>query len=213
MANRLLIGIFTAAALSYLLMLSIPDYTLQPLHKALPIFILLFVVLRSSVKRKMLLSIALLFSAIGDICLALSFEHQFQAGLGAFACAQLSYFVFFIKEASWTKHKRTAISLIAIVFIAVGSVIVPSTGELMWLVLFYTSTLMLMTCSAVLWSRSSYLPIVGAGVFVLSDSLIAINKFVIPLPLESYLIMVTYYVAQCCIVLGVLSQSNASRQN
>jgi alkylglycerol monooxygenase len=41
---------------------------------------------------------------------------------------------------------------------------------------------------------------VGACVFMVSDSLIAINKFVTPVPLASLWILVTYYAAQMLIV-------------
>jgi uncharacterized membrane protein YhhN len=41
---------------------------------------------------------------------------------------------------------------------------------------------------------------VGACVFMLSDSLIAVNKFLIPVPLSSLWILTTYFAAQMLIV-------------
>jgi uncharacterized membrane protein YhhN len=42
----------------------------------------------------------------------------------------------------------------------------------------------------------------GALFFVVSDSLLAINKFVLPLPYSGVLVLGTYYSAQECILLG-----------
>jgi uncharacterized membrane protein YhhN len=45
---------------------------------------------------------------------------------------------------------------------------------------------------------------VGAISFVVSDSLLAINKFYEPIERSSFLIMLTYLVAQYLIVVGIL---------
>ena len=46
----------------------------------------------------------------------------------------------------------------------------------------------------------------GACLFLLSDSLLAIDKFVTPLPLAGLWILSSYYAAQILIVLGTLRQ-------
>jgi alkylglycerol monooxygenase len=45
----------------------------------------------------------------------------------------------------------------------------------------------------------------GAGIFMLSDSLIAIDRFVTPIPLAGLWVLSTYYAAQILIVLHVRS--------
>ena len=47
---------------------------------------------------------------------------------------------------------------------------------------------------------------VGACVFMLSDSLIAVNRFVTPLPLAGLWVLGSYYAAQLLIVLNALRQ-------
>ena len=47
---------------------------------------------------------------------------------------------------------------------------------------------------------------IGAGFFMLSDTLLALNKFVSPLPLSQLWVLSTYYVAQVLIVRGMLSR-------
>ena len=41
---------------------------------------------------------------------------------------------------------------------------------------------------------------VGACFFMLSDSLLAVNKFVLPLPFAAFWVLATYYTAQILIV-------------
>jgi uncharacterized membrane protein YhhN len=45
----------------------------------------------------------------------------------------------------------------------------------------------------------------GATVFVASDTTLAVNRFVRPLPRADVVVMVTYHVGQALIVLGVLT--------
>ncbi|MEQ1658541.1 MAG: lysoplasmalogenase, partial [Hylemonella sp.] len=51
---------------------------------------------------------------------------------------------------------------------------------------------------------------VGAGFFMLSDTLLALNKFVSPLPLSQLWVLSTYYVAQVLIVRGMLAAATVS---
>ena len=46
---------------------------------------------------------------------------------------------------------------------------------------------------------------VGAILFLVSDSLLAVHKFKEPVPLRDYLVWSTYYLGQCGIALGYLS--------
>lgn len=56
--------------------------------------------------------------------------------------------------------------------------------------------------------KSFQLIMIGAICFALSDSLLALNKFLIPLPLAGVWILATYAAAQYFITQGVLSKSN-----
>ena len=50
----------------------------------------------------------------------------------------------------------------------------------------------------------------GAGFFMLSDSLLATNRFVLPLPMAQVWVLSTYYAAQALIVGGWLAHQAAS---
>ena len=57
-------------------------------------------------------------------------------------------------------------------------------------------------------SNLSYnLVLIGALLFMISDSFIALNKFYTSVPYEHIIIMSTYALAQYCIVIGVLKQN------
>ena len=52
----------------------------------------------------------------------------------------------------------------------------------------------------------------GAGCFMVSDALLAMNRFVSPLPMPQVWVLTTYYLAQVLIVMGVLRGRSAERQ-
>ena len=44
----------------------------------------------------------------------------------------------------------------------------------------------------------------GAACFMVSDALLAINRFVLPLPASALWVLGSYYAAQCLLVMGLL---------
>jgi len=52
---------------------------------------------------------------------------------------------------------------------------------------------------------------IGAILFMFSDSILALNKFLQPIPLSSILIMLSYAFAQFCIVIGILKHNEKLR--
>jgi uncharacterized membrane protein YhhN len=56
-----------------------------------------------------------------------------------------------------------------------------------------------------MWKKpANWYILIGAVLFVSSDSLVAFNKFYHPLVLSSFIIMITYLIAQYLIVSGIL---------
>lgn len=51
---------------------------------------------------------------------------------------------------------------------------------------------------------NNHLYFTGAAAFVISDAIISVDKFVIPIPYSQPLIMATYYVAQLGIAMSVV---------
>jgi len=61
-----------------------------------------------------------------------------------------------------------------------------------------------MAVSSSIGKDNHYLTVIGAAFFVISDSLIALNRFVFKIQYSGLLIMVTYYVAQFLIIIGII---------
>jgi uncharacterized membrane protein YhhN len=151
---------------------------------------------------------AIIFSWWGDVFLL--FGDFFIPGLISFLLAHILYTSFFI----WVKPKpkksyREWIASLLILAYAGFFVrfLYPHLGELMPAVIAYTTVITIMLLSAVFafnvngaqWGR---LCVGGATLFVVSDSILATEKFYTSFPGSSLLVMLTYGLAQWMIVDG-----------
>jgi len=85
--------------------------------------------------------------------------------------------------------------------------LLPNLGDLQLPVMAYLLTIAAMGLLALHSSLPMRWAVLGALVFIISDSFIAINKFFSPLPFASYWIMSTYYAAQFMLVTSLVSSS------
>ena len=160
-----------------------------------------------------LLLAALVFSLGGDVFLMLPGDQPlwglptFILGLGSFLVAHLFYIVLFRQGQPWFPSKRALLVVLG-VGAAMYAIVWGGLGNdtvLKIAVAAYVTVISLMTAQAIgravtLGDSASRWVAVGACVFMVSDSLIAINKFVTPVALSSLWILVTYYCAQMLIV-------------
>ncbi|MGI9275166.1 MAG: lysoplasmalogenase [Endozoicomonas sp.] len=183
------------------------------LLKVIPVLLLMLLVFQSLEGRWRLgMLIALGFSAGGDTLLGLHGIHGglFVAGLGSFLVAQVIYAgLFWMERSSDTGRVKYALAYFPVAAL-LAMVIVPASGELMAPVFLYLLAISVMVMGAAVCNRPLSLLFTGACLFALSDSLIAVNKFLFTLPMSGVWIMVTYYAAQYLIVRGVIS--SATRQ-
>ncbi|MFJ4087420.1 lysoplasmalogenase [Pseudomonas psychrophila] len=157
------------------------------------------------------ISIGLLFSLLGDILLAWP-KDLFVFGLGAFLLAHLAYLKAYLVDC-----RRPAWLPLGLSLLAGGSLLSvmasSGLGDLLIPVSVYA-----LTISAMLWralarlgtcvpTRSAWLAAAGAVAFVVSDSLIGIDRFVHPFSAAPYLIILTYWLGQWGIGASVFSQS------
>ena len=208
-----LIALVLAAGL-YILMdgLSI-DGPWMPALKIVPIAILAWQAARhlAGTSRTLAL-IALVFSATGDVLLAVEFANHFIFGLGAFLLAQLTYAGNFLRHA-----RRPSLCLAGRAFsilVAAGLLamqVLPAAGDLALPVAFYIVAIVSMALSAAAHRSGSSLLFAGALTFMASDALIAINRFLDPVPLAGTWIMLTYYGAQALLVYGLIRADLAAR--
>jgi len=171
------------------------------------------VFLSGKLEFKPLLISALFFSWIGDVVLL--FANQgviyFIIGLVSFLIAHLFYIVLFSKlqKVTTIKYKRF-IPLIILYLVGFLYFLWEKLGGMKIPVIIYAlviSTMLLVAIKGYFtWnSKSGKLLLIGAVFFVLSDSILAINKFYVPIYLSSFWIMSTYITAQFLIVKGVLN--------
>ena len=212
--NKLLAGMFLVFSFGYLLSLPFRPYPLIFIVKSIPIFCLAaFVFLNIEGKAGKLVFIALIFSAIGDISLAIEHPVAGITGILAFMVAHIFYISVFIKEREYTRLRILAVAIVTILTVAYGGFLVASAGWKMLLAMIYLVIIVTMAVSAGLGRLNHPSIFAGAVLFIISDSIIGYNMAIERHPHSSYWIMVTYYSAQAIIVYGALrSRWNESDQ-
>lgn len=154
-----------------------------------------------------LLALALAFSTTGDVLLDLD-AHLFVYGLAAFLLAHLSYICLFVRNRprplAPALPQKVAVLVVLVYAATLATWIVPGVGKLGVPVVFYVCALTTMVSTAILGRFEQPWVAVGAVLFLISDSLIAINKFKTPVPARDLLVGATYYLGQCGIALGYL---------
>jgi len=157
------------------------------------------------------LSLGLALSTAGDVLLDLD-PRLFAFGLGAFLLAHLTYICLFVRNRAAgirLDPPHLAGVLLVLVYSATLALwIVPSVGELALPVILYICALTTMVCSAILARFQQRWVAVGAILFLVSDSLLAIHRFKTPVPLHDYVVWTTYYLGQGGIALGYLGSGN-----
>ncbi len=160
-----------------------------------------------------LMMTGLFFSWVGDILLMFEQFHFlfFVGGLISFLTTHVLYIIYFIKtpkEHESYFRKRPVMLLPGFVYtIELLNILFPHLGGLKIPVAIYAVVITLMWIMSV-WQyqkiefRTSLIFIIGASSFVISDSILAINKFYEAVPLSNIWIMLTYCLAQYLIVLG-----------
>jgi uncharacterized membrane protein YhhN len=160
---------------------------------------------------------ALLFSWAGDIALMIPSAGNagFMAGIASFLVAQVFYiFLYFgAMEPATPSRRRRGILIaqlpVAAYATALYAVLFPGLRAYKIPVAIYTLALTgMMAASLFRYGRSGRISFImvcaGAGFFMASDSMIAIDRFLHPIPAERLWVMSTYIVAQYLISQGLL---------
>lgn len=155
--------------------------------------------------------LALLFSLLGDILLLFVSKDEifFLLGLASFLIAHIFYIVFF--QRVWVREKISVkpwlLVMVVIYYAALIALLLPHLGDMRIPVLVYG---LVISCMLVLALHMLFLAnktagqwmMTGALLFVMSDSVLAINKFYQPFDAAGVIIMLTYGLAQLFIVKG-----------
>jgi len=161
--------------------------------------------------------LAFFFSWVGDNFLMLSGKNElfFFAGVGGFFCAQIAYIYSFARFSEnggkGYLQKKPWLSVFFLAYVAAMLLLLfPGLeGMMKPIITIYALSLMLMSMMALnrsgrVGDTSFKLVFVGSLLFLLSDSMIAFNKFHSDIPLAGFLIMLTYIAAQYLIMRGLI---------
>jgi uncharacterized membrane protein YhhN len=180
-------------------------YIFKPLTMLFIIGIALIGISDSKSYRKLIVA-ALCCSLAGDVLLMLPSD-QFVPGLLSFLIAHCFYIAAFRTRPSGLLSTRFGLACLGY-----GSLMLwllfPYLGDMKLPVLIYLIVVLLKAWRALTrWSmnrnRRTLLAALGASLFVVSDSMIAINRFYVRFRLADLLIMLTYFVAQWLMAMSV----------
>ncbi|MBP8155775.1 MAG: lysoplasmalogenase [Leadbetterella sp.] len=176
--------------------------TLVKFTKPLLMPLLMLLAFQLNIKERNLY-IALFFSLLGDVFLMFGGELYFMLGLVSFLLAHVFYILLFKSQFKFNLLRAlpfAAATLSYFMFIKEEidqNLLIP--------VSVYCIVITLMGIFAA-GRKTNYfsfnLVLIGSILFIISDSLIAFNKFYSPLPASSFWVMSTYGLAQFLIVLG-----------
>jgi uncharacterized membrane protein YhhN len=152
------------------------------------------------------LALGLALSSVGDALLDLDAK-LFPAGLGAFLLAHIAYTVTFFRRWPRSRRLQPLCYLVAAFSIALAAWLVPATGSLAIPVVLYVVALTAMVESSIIAEFPSKWVVIGALLFLISDAILAVNRFRSPVPARDYLVWSTYYFGQLGIALGFIASS------
>ena len=196
--------------------LSALHYAVKPL---LLVSLIIFFFKESKIMQKhfrQLVLLALILSWSGDILLMFTeFDSQFFIfGLIAFLLAHVMYTFAFFKFRNRAKSPLMIIVALLIYASVLFMVLKDGLGEMLIPVLAYMMVILTMATSAYLRTdnvgkQSFQFVFIGALLFLISDSILALHKFHKPIILANISIMITYALAQFFIVIGILKQEKS----
>ncbi len=219
--KKIALGLFIASASGELVSTVIDAPTLHLICKPALLITLLFyyiAVQRESGKRLSRgIVLALVFSWGGDVLLMNTGEIYFILGLLAFLVAHVFYIFTFrqFRDEDTTQALRGLHRIrfaFPIILFGTGLIVVlyPNLGDMLMPVMVYALVLTLMVLNALFrfkrTSAASFALVFGGAIlFMISDSLLAVNKFLEPVSYSGFWIMSTYIGAQFLIVHGLSS--------
>lgn len=211
--NRFDRSIFTIyvvfAVIFLILFIPIYPYSYSFLIKAVPVASLLILVL--TVKRgpvRTYLAVGLFFFLCGDILLDLDRTRFFIPGLGSHLLAYVFYTILFFRGSRFRKESLPAIVAVVLYAAVLVFQLKDMGPKRIVPVMAYLAVISLMTISAAIYSagrswKGAKLVVIGAALFVLSYTVIAVNQFLMTIPYSLMFSLPLYWAAQLLIVRGI----------
>ena len=217
---------YTALGIVHLIGELIANQVITSLTKPLSMVLLAIYFIYSvglKTKSNMLIFVGLLFSQVGDTLLMYVSVNPnfFLAGLGAFLVTQilytLSFYLYENENQGFIKQKPYFILPFLAYLGGLLYFLIPNIPPVFALpIVVYACVITIMAIAACsLATKMKYanwkILFYGVMLFLISDSLIAVNKFLMSLPFSEFLIMLTYILGQFMIVEGVRKEKEFLR--
>jgi len=157
--------------------------------------------------------LALLFSWLGDVLLMFQEDNPlfFLLGLSSFLIAHIFYILFFhfVRMKERVKSKWYLLLMVAVYYAVLIVILSPYLGDMKLPVQIYAVVISFMFMLAMhmlfIKNKSAGLwMMMGALLFVISDSILAINKFYQSFEMAGIVVMLTYGLAQLFITEGAI---------
>ena len=204
-AQRTWLYIFAVFAVLFIALLPFEPYPGNFAIKAIPalsLAVLSFMAVSGS--RGKLLFTALLFCAAADIALEVASGQYFVIGLALFLVGHIFFIITFSRDFKFQSSKIPVIVLFVVYSGMMAFIMTPSLKEMAIPVYVYMTALTLVGIFAALRGVKNDFTLYGAIAFIVSDSVLAVNKFMMPVAGANFIIMITYYASLFMIVYGSL---------
>ena len=201
--SKYIFWLFTAVSIIHILGLIFKFEVVSVVTKPLILISLLLYYLKSTNKRSTLYTGAVLFSLLGDVLLISNTELNFMLGLASFLIAHILYIVMVMKSAETSSFKNKVKSVVPFVILGFGLLyfLKDTLGEMLIPVTIYAFVISMFGTVSLLnyinkKSNKALTLLLGALFFMLSDSVLAINKFQESNAVYPVVVMITYITAQ-----------------
>lgn len=208
MARKVLISLFLGFGLYYVFLFQTIDSSLTMVFKLTPMLLLIVLAFSTQAKNvpryKMLICIGLIFCAIGDYTL-----QWFIIGLSSFLIGHIFYILAF----RTTNEQQTPLAVkIGLLIYGVAMAVwiagsLWSEGETVLAIAVCAYITVIMTMGWTSFRTGCKYAIIGATLFIISDSVLAVNRFVTDVAFAHEIIMFTYYGAQLFLMLSIAKYS------
>ena len=199
---------FIVFALLFIITLPFHPYPFCYLIKAVPALLssigCFFLIKKRS--DAILMGIGFLFCLAGDVFLDLNREAFFVQGLGSFLAGHIFFSIVFISKFHKSFFNLIKAGFVLAYLIILSFVLIPHLGSLFIPVVAYVCVIGIMGISAAFLKTSSPHIFIGASLFVFSDSIIAVSKFLWPFGASPYFIMFFYFSSLFFIQFGAIKE-------
>jgi uncharacterized membrane protein YhhN len=181
-------------------------YLFKPLTTTLVLLLAISITGTQGARYQVAVVVGLICSLVGDVMLMLP-RDRFVAGLASFLLAHLAYIAAFQTGMPMGSSPALLLPLLAATWLLLR-LLWRGLGAMRGAVLLYAFAMLVMVWRA--WARSLVAPgssallaAVGATLFMVSDSVLALNRFRAPFRQAQAVIMSTYVAAQLLIALSI----------